>query len=392
MIYFEVPAIEENEFAVVVIGGPSKGESVLLHYGDGRWLVVDSCTYKGENLPLAFLDKVEADKNLVEHIICSHWHDDHVMGMSDLLKTCPNSYFRVPLVSNAEILPQYFVYKSEKSVKEDEKKAWKMFQKCLDVLDEREIGADLELKCQQFVKIGDQIVDYNTHNTRVDIKAFSPSQEMYTRFGQMLVNGDADNCEFDDSEIDPNMCSITLGIKFGSSNRHLFLGADLKCNRNETAPVNSCRGECAMRHDMGMCNLKGNRFFEKLRNISYTKLNHHSSQTGYCCEYWDNYVTEDNIGVSTVFTMKKLPRKDMARLYLKKSAEYYVTSRRSQKKLKRHQIKLVLGDNKYINSLEEINTTPGIVVTRYDLETGDYKGTEVYLNAFKVKREDVKLF
>ena len=82
----------------------------------------------------------------------------------------------------------------------------------------------------------------------------------------------------------------------------------------------------------------------------------------------------------------------MAYRYLKNNAEYYLTSYCPLKKLNKEEIKKVLGDNKYITSMNQINTTPGIVVTRYDLETGDYKGTEYYLNAFKVGRKDLKFF
>lgn len=393
MIDFEVPPIAGDEFAIVVIGGPSQGESVMVHYGDGNWIIVDSCTYGGINVPHEFMVKAEINPLQVKHIICSHWHDDHVSGMSDLLEECSNAYFRVPLITNAQVLPQYFVYKSQKPIKDDEKEAWKMFQACLDVLGKRKIGKeeDPALKKPQFVKVESSIVDVDTHNSHVSIKALSPSNGMCELFGQMLANGDAENCEFDDSGIDTNMCSVALGISFGN-NKHVFLGSDLECNRDKRAACESCVGECAERHGIGMCDLKLNPHFEALHNISYTKINHHSSQNGYCCEYWDNYVTDDCIGVSTAFTSKGLPKKEMAYRYLKNNAEYYLTSYCPLKKLNKEEIKKVLGDNKYITSMNQINTTPGIVVTRYDLETGNYKGTEYYLNAFKVGRKDLKFF
>lgn len=393
MINYEVPPIAGDELAIVVMGGPSQGESVLVHYGDGNWIIIDSCTYNGDILPYEFMIKAEINPLQVQHIICSHWHDDHVSGLSDLLEACPKAYFRVPMITNAQVLPQYFVYKSLKSVKEDEKEAWKMFQACLDVLEKRELGEedDPALKKPCFVKSESSIVDIDTHNTHVSIKALSPSNSMCELFGKMLVNGDAENCEFDDSSIDTNMCSITLGISFGN-NKHAFLGSDLECNRDKNAACESCVGECSKRHGLGMCDLKMNPHFEALRKISYTKINHHSSQNGYCCDYWDDYVTEDCIGVSTAFTSKGLPRKEMVYRYLKNNSEYYLTSYNPLKKLPKDEIKKVLGDNKYITSMKQINTTPGIVVSRFDLETGNYKGTSIYLNAFKVSRKDLQFF
>lgn len=392
MINFDLPRVGEDEFAIVVIGGPSQGESVLVHYGDGKWIVIDSCTYGGVNLPLLVLEKLHADNASVTRVICTHWHDDHVAGMSDILNECPNSYFLVPSVTNAIILPQYFVYKSEKAVKENEKEAWQMFQKCLDVLLKRNDVQDPELKEKQFVKIGESILDYDTHHTHIDIKALSPSQQMCSKFGQMLAAGDADSCEFDDSGIEPNMCSISLGIKFGRNHRSLFLGADLECNRPKDAAYNSCVGECNQRHDIGMCNLKESRHVEPFGHFSYTKINHHSSKTGYCCHYWNSLVDGDSIGVSTVFTSKNLPRREIASLYYENNSSFYITSQKPMKKLKKEEFAKVLGDKQYVTSLKQIDTTPGIVITKYDIETGDYKGTETYLNAVCMDKISLKFF
>ena len=69
-----------------------------------------------------------------------------------------------------------------------------------------------------------------------------------------------------------------------------------------------------------------------------------------------------------------------------------MTSRKPQRNLNKEEIKKILGDNKYITSMKQINTTPGIVVTRYDQATGDYKGTEKYLNAFRVSRNELQYF
>ena len=387
-----IPNIDPDEFAVVVIGGPSLGESVLLHYGDGKWIIVDSCTYRGVNLPLFFLEKVHADLDLVGHVICSHWHDDHVAGMSTLLEKCKYAYFRLPLISNDYVLPQIFVFKTERSVKENEKKAWEMFKACLDKLNDRDDADGVAYKDKYYVKLEDSIEDYQTHGTRVDIKAFSPSTEMIDRFGQMLVNGNADALEFDDSQIEPNFCSIALGVRFGNNERHLFVGADLECNRDGDDDVDSCDGDCENRHAIGMCNVICNRYFEQLRQISYTKIIHHSSKTGYCPKYWNEYVTADNIGVSTAFTPQNLPRKDMATRYYAKVSQYFLTSRKPQRNLNKAEIKKILGDNKYVTSMRQIDTTPGIIVTRYDLASGDYKGTDKYLNAFQVSRNDLQYF
>jgi hypothetical protein len=44
----------------VCLFGPSFGECVLIHIGSNRWIVVDSCLYKGIRQPIAlhYLDQL----------------------------------------------------------------------------------------------------------------------------------------------------------------------------------------------------------------------------------------------------------------------------------------------------------------------------------------------
>ena len=386
-----VPDIGADELAVVVIGGPSQGESVLLHYGDGKWLVIDCCTSDGQNLPVVFLEQVHADFSKVEFVICSHWHDDHVAGMDMLLERCPNAYFMIPSVTNRVVLPRYFEYRINKADKENEKEAWLVFKKCLDVINGRKNTVNQNLKQPQYIKVESSIEDYRTsQGVDVCIKALSPSNDMMTRFGEMLADGNARGGQFQDRDIDQNMCSISLGVSF--SGRNLFLGADLECNRADDEDEDGCIDKCDERFSIGMCNAVSNRFFHQMCPFSYTKLIHHSSKNGYCPKYWTACMAEERLAVSTVFSPQCLPRKKMVSKYLTNNDHYYMTSRKSQKKLTRRDIKKVLGSSKYVTSMRHIGTAPGVVVTRYDLTTGNYKGTESYLNAFKVSNNDLQYF
>lgn len=387
----QVSHIANDELAVVVIGGPSQGESILLHYGDGRWLIVDSCTSDKQNLPLLFLEKIEADLDKVGFIICSHWHDDHMAGMDNLLKMCKSSYFMIPCVTNKSILPRYFEYRIYKSDKENEKEAWQVFKQCLEIIKGRTHVDNPNLREPQFVKVESSILDYHTtQGIDVTVKALSPSNDMMIRFGEMLADGDARGGVFDDNGIDQNMCSISLDVSF--SGRHLFLGADLECNRNDDEDEETCIDHCEEKFGIGMCNAVSNRFFQATSPYCYTKLIHHSSKNGYCPKYWNQHVTEDNLAISTIFSSQSLPRKNMVAKYLAKSSRYYITSRKSQKKIQKSDISRVLGANKYITSLKHVYTAPGIVITRYNMSTGECKGTETYLNAFQVSKSDLQYF
>ena len=79
----------------VSLFGPGYGECVLLHIGDGNWVIVDSCFGKHrEPAALAYLQGLDSDPaESVRLIVATHWHDDHIRGMGKLVEVCKNAVF-----------------------------------------------------------------------------------------------------------------------------------------------------------------------------------------------------------------------------------------------------------------------------------------------------------
>ena len=76
----------------VSLFGPGYGESVLVHLGSGQWLVVDSCAPHDEAEPaaLSYLRRIGVDcGRSVKYIVATHWHDDHIRGLSELIVASP---------------------------------------------------------------------------------------------------------------------------------------------------------------------------------------------------------------------------------------------------------------------------------------------------------------
>lgn len=76
--------------------GPGYGECVVIHPGDGQWIVVDSCVDPELKVPVAlkyFASLGVNPEQAVKLIIASHWHDDHVRGLGRLLQACPSAEF-----------------------------------------------------------------------------------------------------------------------------------------------------------------------------------------------------------------------------------------------------------------------------------------------------------
>ncbi|MDE0417760.1 MAG: MBL fold metallo-hydrolase [bacterium] len=75
--------------------GPGYGESMVLHLGNGVWVVVDSCVDStGAPAALRYLERIGVDSaESVNVVFATHWHDDHIRGLVDILAAAPNADF-----------------------------------------------------------------------------------------------------------------------------------------------------------------------------------------------------------------------------------------------------------------------------------------------------------
>lgn len=79
--------------------GPGYGESLAVHMGDRRWMIVDSCVDPDTRRPAAldYLDSLGVDcAKEVVLVLATHWHDDHVRGLADVVEACEGARFLCP--------------------------------------------------------------------------------------------------------------------------------------------------------------------------------------------------------------------------------------------------------------------------------------------------------
>jgi beta-lactamase superfamily II metal-dependent hydrolase len=94
------PAPDEVE---VSLFGPGIGESVVLHIGDGQWIVVDSCIDRTTKRPVAldYLASLGVDvATAVKLVVITHWHDDHMRGVGDIVRAAENAHVCVSAALN----------------------------------------------------------------------------------------------------------------------------------------------------------------------------------------------------------------------------------------------------------------------------------------------------
>ena len=104
------PAPDELEISCF---GPGFGECIVVHVGEGKWVVVDSCVESGERdkRPVAerYLRalnvRLESDVIL---IVATHWHSDHICGLGRLVDLCSGAEFSC---ANALLQNEFMEYR-----------------------------------------------------------------------------------------------------------------------------------------------------------------------------------------------------------------------------------------------------------------------------------------
>lgn len=89
---------DDDELEVSVFG-PGYGEAIAMHLGDGQWMAVDSCWLdrtSSTTVSAKYLDDLGVADDQVRHVIASHWHDDHVGGIANLVRRYKKAEFHFP--------------------------------------------------------------------------------------------------------------------------------------------------------------------------------------------------------------------------------------------------------------------------------------------------------
>lgn len=87
----DAPAADSIE---VSLFGPGVGECVVVHVGDGSWLVVDSCVEdSGRAVALGYLASLGIAPTSIRRVIATHWHDDHIRGLTEVVEAATAAGF-----------------------------------------------------------------------------------------------------------------------------------------------------------------------------------------------------------------------------------------------------------------------------------------------------------
>jgi hypothetical protein len=299
-VSFETPpAPDELEVSVI---GPGKGECIVVHLGHNEWCIVDSCIPRESATPAAlnYLGGFGREAlQGVKLIVATHWHDDHIRGLSKLLEGMPNAAFACSLALSAEnfaILVEQARTAMQSNSGVDE------FAEIFDLLLKNRGAVPKNLTAPKFAVENRKLLHLSggSRTYPVTVTALSPSdgtvKKAFKDISKWLPKiGERQTKIVNQS---PNRTSVVLWLEIGS--RRVLLGADLE--NTDTA------GEGWLAVFTASHIGTGAKIF---------KVSHHGSENGEHSDIWTKLLLGNPVAVVTPFVggVTRLPRaKDLLRI------------------------------------------------------------------------------
>lgn len=283
----------------ITLFGPGYGECGTVHLGENRWIVIDSCL-NTETSNAAVLDYYAAigiyPQEAVKLIVISHWHDDHVRGLSDVVSSCPSAYVccSSALTTN-EFLSHILDYRD--IMTKTTSTGVSEIDKTLQILKSRPSSPIKRALANRPVL--NLPAEGNADSCIVT--TLSPSDKEYANFIKGIATLIPSNLKTKTRapSLTPNNAAVALWIQIGDVK--ILLGSDL-----EEKGEMSSGWSAIVRSE------------ERPRGLaSVFKIPHHGSSTGHHDKVWSDMMVESPIAILSPFYQagKMLPTsKDIARI------------------------------------------------------------------------------
>lgn len=363
---YDLPQSNIAEITLIGTGG-GYGESIVIHIGDDNWIIVDSCIdpYDKYPLPLTYLHALGVNvREKVKLVVCTHWHDDHIQGMSQVLSECESADFCMSRANDLEKFSLMISIDSNKFKYSPYQSSTTECARCIDIIRARKkrwIHATKDRQLYGFIN-GCSIFslspsDYSQENFDKEISSLieefgSPNTKIVTE--------------------SPNSKSVVLFLKLG--NHRAILGADMEVGTNPDA------GWLDILNRRGVIDSQASLF----------KMPHHGSSNGYSSDLWVELLHRNPIAKLTPWSLgTKLPTYEMLQVFCSHTDSVYSTSPHVSKKGPKKRARQIEKFLKRINSnIHEVVYSPGIVRSRIDInQPNDTWVVDVFEKAFHVNPE-----
>jgi hypothetical protein len=305
--YLTPPSADEIEISLF---GPGYGESVVIHIGNNQWILVDSCMNPHTRKPaaLSYLGDLKINAGqAVRLIVTTHWHDDHIRGLSATLRECISARL---VISGA--LGKEDFWNLVASYSEIPEPGVSEFVEIFKILEERK--ASNVLIAAPVLATADRLLD--RHNVEFDpdstievqVHSLSPSDASILKallsFAELMPPENTNPLRI--PSISPNHASVVLWLKLGSN--QLLLGADLQTAADPTIGWKAILGSMAVSG-----------------KAEIFKVAHHGSQNAHESRVWSQLLIENPFAILTPFRRGNvlLPtRGDISRISVSTSNGY----------------------------------------------------------------------
>jgi Metallo-beta-lactamase superfamily len=297
------PAVDEFEVSII---GPGRGECVVLHLGNNEWCVVDSCIPQGllDSVAVHYLNEFRNDAlKGVRLIVATHWHDDHIRGLTSILEKAPGASFFCSAALRSEEFST-LVGTAQSGIPRGS--GVEEFASVLgSIMEHTENNAARRLATPKFA-IENRSLLLLRENGRpfpVSITALSPS-DATLKLALMEISKlipKAGEAQRRITSRSPNHSSVVLWVEAGPM--RVLLGADLEHTGNA--------GEG------WMAVLQCHEHRQEAEPAALFKVPHHGSSNADCPDVWPKMLKDSPIAVVTPFNggRVRLPREaDLNRL------------------------------------------------------------------------------
>ena len=299
----------------VTLMGPGFGESVVVHFGNGEWMMVDSCIDRSDAARhpagLKYLRALGVNvASAVKLVVVSHWDDDHVQGIAEVVAACTSAQFCASTAITGREFDRY--------------------------VESVSLGATATAggnvsnlrRVLELLRARDQAVKVATPGRRLhsgpNITSWSPSDHEAMLFLQFIAHSMPQAGQTLRKVVpgSPNLTSIVLSID--REDESILLGGDMEFHLDKRRGWGAIVTEAE-----GIGFVKGN----------LVKIPHHGSHTGHDDRMWSNLLKPTPISVIAPFGRgaieKRPPKSEDVRRINRLSSKTFITAPRAIDKVRK---------------------------------------------------------
>lgn len=288
----------------ISIWGGGVGESILIKSLEGKWIIIDSCCNPKTKKPVALEYLIQRGIDVVNDVVCiiaTHWHDDHIKGLSELVEACTNAKIIISAALNRdEFYSLVSTNENHERVLQEKSSGIKEFSKIYNFLIENnQPRLSWASKDKVFINESNlKVITLSPSDTEVSMSLERLTEYLPDVSKPLRVIPSRG----------PNHTAVVTFIKIGEM-RFIF-GADLEESSDQSSGWHSIVNTSVL--------------IEK--GIDIIKIPHHGSENGHNEKLWTDYLIASPYALLTPYTRSKLPRNEDIDRILNKSEKSFCTS------------------------------------------------------------------